>query len=113
MSTPFTWQNRVDSAVGAAESTRTPPMGNPRLTVHFRTRAGHIIKAAAAQRGVTVAGFVRRASLAMAAEVLGASYHDVIREDPTIQMAGGYAPADDPSGRLAGPWEIEALKRNT
>lgn len=110
MSVPFTWQNRVDSAVGATESARGPVYGNPRFTVNFRTRAGHLIRAAAAQRGVTVAGFVRRASLAMAAEVLGASYAEAIETDPTIQLAGGYSPADDPTGALAGPWEIVALK---
>lgn len=109
MSTPFSWQNRVDAAVAATELTRGPFHGHPKITVHFRTAAHDIIRDAAAARGVTVAGFARRASLAMAANVLGLAFEDALAADPTIQLPG-LAPAADPNGRIGGPWEIVALK---
>lgn len=110
MSTPATWKDRVDIAVAAAQAARRPPMGNDKLVATFRSPAAELIRQAAAARGVTVAGFIRRAALAMAAQTLEMTYDQVIAADPTIQLAGASSPAPDPSGRIGGPWEIERLR---
>lgn len=110
MSTPFTWKDRVDVAIAAAEARRSPKYGNTKLEVSFRTPASSLIRDAALARGVTVSGFVRRASLAMTAQVLALAYQDLITADPTIQLVGAFAPAPDPGGRIGGPWEIVALR---
>jgi hypothetical protein len=107
---PFSWQNRVDAAVEAAEAARPDPAGNPKVMVTFRSDAAGLIRQAAAQRGVSVSGLARRATLAMAAQILGIPYAEAIATDPTIQLAGGYSPADDPAGTVGGPWEITGLR---
>jgi uncharacterized protein (DUF1778 family) len=84
--------------------------GQPKIKLSFRSPAVELIKAAAASRGVTMSGFIRRAALAMAAQVLGIPYQQAVDVDPTIQLAVGSAPVPDPSGQLAGPWEITALR---
>ena len=103
------WRNRIDAALDVAAAARPPVYGDPKVMVTFRTSARALIRDAARMRGVTVAGFVRRASLAMAAEVLGTPYQDAIAADPTIQLIG-YSPVLDSSGRVGGPWEIDRLK---
>lgn len=109
MSAPrFDWKNRVDTALEQAEATLPPRLGHERIL--FRTTAGAFIRTAADQREVTVSGLARRATLAMTAQILGIEYRDLIAADPTIQLAGNYFPAPDPSGRIGGPWEILALK---
>jgi hypothetical protein len=110
MTRPFDWKARVDAAVEQTTESRPPVYGNTRFMVNFRTPAGGLIRQAAEARGVTVAGFVRRATLAMVAQTLGMTYQQVIDADPTIQRAGKYSPAADPEGKIGGPWEIEGLK---
>ena len=104
----FTWQNRVDAALQVAEENAPPRYGHERIL--FRTTAGAYIRDAAAARGVSVAGFARRATLAMAAQVLGIPLPDLIAADPTVQLDGDYFPAPDPSGRVGGPWQITGLE---
>ena len=103
-----TWQNRVETALEVAEESMPPRYGHERIV--FRTTAGGYIRDAAAIRGITVSGFVRRATLAMAAEILDIPLPDLIAADPTIQLEGGYFPAPDPSGRIGGPWQITGLE---
>ena len=110
MSTPFTWKDRVDAALAGVETSPAWDRGNTKLVASFRSPAPSLVREAAARRGVTVSGFVRRATLAMVAQTLGMDYLDVVAADPTIQLAGEYFPAPDPSGRIGGPWEIVALR---
>lgn len=108
MSAPrFDWQHRVDAALELVESRRRPSMGAPRIT--FRSPAEHYIREAAARRGITAAALARRATLAVAAQILEVPFQDLCAADPTIQRLG-FAPAADPSGRIGGPWQIAGFK---
>lgn len=106
---PQDWRVRVDQAVARAQAQRTPPRGRASLSTRFRGSAGVIIREAAAARGLTTAAFIRRSALAFAAVVLDRDYDDVVAYDNRIQREG-FATAEDPSGRLCGPWEITGLR---
>lgn len=106
---PQDWRVRVDMAVARAQATREPPRGRASVSTRFRGGAAQLIRQAAAARGLTTAAFVRRSALAFAAVVLDRDYDDVVAYDNRIQL-DGFATAEDPSGRLCGPWEIVGLR---
>jgi hypothetical protein len=107
VSVPFTWQNRVNAALELVELRRPESPGAPRVS--FRSPALPRLRLAAARRDVTVSTLARRASLAVAAQILGHPFEDLCAADPTLQRPG-FAPVPDPSGRLGGPWAITGFK---
>lgn len=106
---PQDWRVRVDQAVARAQAQRTPPRGRASVSTRFRGSASELIREAARRRGLTTAAFIRRSALAFAAVVLERDYDDVVAYDNRIQL-DGFATAEDPSGRLCGPWEIVELR---
>lgn len=106
---PQDWRVRVDMAVARALADKKPSYGAPGITARFRGGAGQLIREAAKARGITISAFIRRSTLAMAAQVLEIDYDQAVAYDPRFQWLGEGVVEDD-TGRLAGPWEIVGLR---
>lgn len=68
---------------------------------------GAIMQAAKTRR-ISVASYVRRAALALAAHDLNLSLRELVEVDPRMHRDTNM-PIDDPDGRRFGAWEIESL----
>lgn len=103
------WVNSVLAAVDDLPEVRVNRRPNATaVSTDFLPGAyGAIVKAAGARR-LSVASYVRRAALALAAHDLGIPLSDLLERDPRMSRQGGF-PVDDPDGSRFGPWVITEL----
>lgn len=96
---------QINSLPTAASASR-PEAVDIRLDV-LPGAYGAILQAASARR-VTVASFMRRAALAMAAHDLEIPLRELVERDPRMARDINMG-VDDPTGRRFGAWEIAEL----
>ncbi len=76
--------------------------------VGFGSEAHPYIVRAAKKRGISVSGYIRRATAAMAALDLGLDPKEIFEKDVAITPIGriGAKPSKDLDGELYGTWEV-------
>lgn len=108
------WRDTTKSAVKAkARSARKNSRGasnNFRISrVGFSVLAHPFLVRAAAVRGMTLSGYIRRATLAFAAHDLGLNRIDLFEKDAAITPIDRIgSPSKDLSEELYGSWEVQS-----
>jgi hypothetical protein len=77
--------------------------------VGFLRAAHHFLVLAARKRGISLSGYIRRATLAVVAMDLGLEATDLFELDAGITPIGrvGAKPSKDLDGKLYGRWEVQ------
>lgn len=107
------WRELMMGQVDAELARRSRPKPPHR---DFRARiplsAAPALNQAAANRGMSVSAYLRRAGLAFAAHDLGLDLADLLSDEPTTRPGrfAGFRADLDPTGMPFGAWEIEALR---
>jgi 2-keto-3-deoxy-6-phosphogluconate aldolase len=108
------WRDMVRDAVAvqAAEVTERHPGASADLRISrvgLSPEAHRFIVEAARRRGISISGYIRRASLAVAAMDLGLDPKDLFALDIGIAPIGrrGAPPSKDLDGELYGDWAVQ------
>lgn len=77
---------RVDFLIGAMNAASPVTHHDRRAySLHLRNTERRLVEAAAKQRGLTMAAFGRRATVAFACYVLGVDYYDAMKGAPKVK----------------------------
>lgn len=103
------WRDAVAADVDALPERRsTTPKDSTKVTVDFRGGVYGFLLEAARSRRLSVAAYVRRATMAMVAHDIGAGVRALTRLDPRMSRENGFG-VSDPEAEIFGPWEIKEL----
>jgi hypothetical protein len=100
---------RVDQVAATRKRTHKPPHKDFRARIALS--AAPIVVRAAAERGMSVSAYIRRATLAFAAFDQGLDLSDILADEPATRLkseAPGMERED--GGRGHGQWVIRGLK---
>lgn len=103
------WRDVIRADVAAMPQAKTDRIGLNHITTDFRQAAYGMLAGAARMRRLSLAAYVRRATLAMVAYDLGIDFRQLLEVDPRVSRETGF-PVNDPDGTLFGPWAIAALE---
>lgn len=103
------WRDVVRADVNSMPPSVSDRNGLNKITTDFRFAAYGIIAGAARMRRMSLASYLRRAGLAMAAYDLGIELKALLEIDPRVARETGFV-VSDPDGTLFGRWEIRALE---
>jgi hypothetical protein len=99
----------VLAAIAALPASRQDkPQDSVKIWSDFKNGAFGIVVQAAKVRRISLASYMRRATLAMACRDLEIPLSEALIRDPRIARDTG-TPIPDPEGVKFGPWEIEKL----
>lgn len=105
------------NARAAETATRNPgASGTANISrVGFGVEAHPYIVRAAKLRGISISGYIRRATAAMAALDLGIDPREIFEKDTKIAPIGriGRVPSKDIDGEFYGLWDIERVDPET
>jgi hypothetical protein len=108
------WRDLVrDAAVAKSHDTRKRSRGASDTAhisrVGFAVAAHKFLVLAARRRGISISGYIRRATLAVVAMDLGLKAIDLFEFDSGITPIGrvGSKPTKDLDGKLYGRWEVQ------
>lgn len=96
-------------------ATAPAPRAMPRMvSINWTIKAARLVHAAAKERGISLSGFCRRASVAMACQVLGLDYYEQSVGERGVRAYGeaGGDPkviAESKDGQGYGEWRIREL----
>lgn len=108
------WRDIVKDAVAARAAEARKRSAGASQTAHI-SRVGFSVEAhpylvrAAHQRGMSISGYIRRATMALAAMDLGIAPTEIFEKDTPLTppgMAGRWHSTRDLDGELFGRWEV-------
>ncbi len=104
------WREVVAANVDALPKRRsTIPEDATKVTVDFRGGVHGFLLEAARSRGLSLAAYVRRAALAVAAHDVGVATAALTGLDPRVSRETGFS-VSDPGATMFGPWQIEGMR---